>query len=182
MAKRKITSSIPQGNEVSKKEYKHFDDYLCTYSFRTIPISQAGMDELAKRMRAYPDNPDNKDSDGIEPLTLGEFLDKEGVRHRDLVRWMEKHEGLRLAHEHYMQRISRRREKGALIRKYDGNVVARYQWKYDKDEFAEKMRQEARQEELIRMKEQIKAEAAGSGDVKFVYVDNVVNKILEETK
>ncbi len=60
--------------------------------------------------------------------------------------------------------------------------MARYQWKYDKDEFAEKMRQEARQEELIRMKEQIKAEAAGSGDVKFVYVDNVVNKILEETK
>lgn len=158
-----ITDKNPRVKKLVE-EKRPFDDYLCQYSYRRKPISDAWLDAFALRMRQYPDDPNNKDEDGIEPLTFQEFLDKEGVSWVDLLRWQKRHEPTRLAHEYYIRRIGRRREKGALTKKYDASMVARAQWKYDTSDRDEQLRIEEREVELIKLKASVKAEAEGNSN------------------
>lgn len=162
--KSKPTIVKPASANKLVEEKRPFDDYLCQYSYRRKPISDAWLDAFALRMRQYPDNPNNKDEDGIEPLTFQEFLDKEGVSWVDLLRWQKRHEPTRLAHEYYIRRIGRRREKGAIVKRYEPSSIARNQWKYDTSDRDEQLRIEDREVALIKLKAELKSEAEGNSN------------------
>ncbi len=158
----KKSKPTPVAPVKAKDNSYHYDDYYCINSFKRKPVSDIYLDAFAKRMREWPDKPTNKDEDGDEPLRVDQFLALEGITYPDLYRWEKRHEGVRQAYAYLLMRLGRRREIGALKKKYDAGMVARTQWKYDSSDRDEQLRIEQREEDLIKLKAALKSEAEGN--------------------
>jgi len=91
-----------------------------------------------------------------DSLILLDFLDTRGYNPETFYDWCKKFENLEQAHQYVMRRIASRREKGALMRKYDANAIMRVMGHYSKiwrDEmtFAAKLREDTSKQNDIKI-------------------------------
>lgn len=104
-------------NKPSENNRKAWKDYYCTLSFKMKPISEAGKDEIARRLKTWASNED--------AFRLDDFLDGEGIRPADYYDWIKTSKNLKEAHEFAIRRLASNRERGAAVRKYDAATIAR---------------------------------------------------------
>lgn len=103
--------------------YTHFEDYICTQTFRQIPMSQAGLLHLANTLIEWSKKRDS--------YILYDFLDHYGVAPKTFYAWVKKSDCIKAAHEFAMRRIASNREIGALTKKLDVGPFKHVQHRYD---------------------------------------------------
>ena len=155
MERKKKTIKVNNSTKITKQSkvpitIKTFTQefYTDMYTFQTLPIPEHYFDRLAEEWIDYVKN--NEDV-----LFMGEYQIKKGVARSTFEEWVQRSPNLQRARAFVKDIIAMRREKGALIRKYDASVVCKTQYKYDHDwKEAEEWR--------ASMKERVENQGSGS--------------------
>ena len=100
--------------------------YTDMYTFQTMPIPMHYFDKLAEEWVDYVKNTD-------DVLFMGEYPIKKGMTRTTFDEWITRCPNLQRARVFVKDIIAIRREKGALMRKYDAGTVFKMQYKYDSD-------------------------------------------------
>lgn len=98
--------------------------YQDMYTFQTMPIPMHYFDKLAEEWVDYVKN--NEDV-----LFMAEYHVKKGVSKTTFEEWVQRSPNLQAARAFVKEIISMRREKGALLRRYDPATVFKMQHTYD---------------------------------------------------
>ncbi len=100
--------------------------YTDIYTFQTMPIPNHYFDKVAEEWVNYVKNND-------DVLFMGEYRIKKGVAKTTFEEWTQRSANMQIARAFVKEIIAMRREKGALLRKYDASTVFKMQYKYDAD-------------------------------------------------
>lgn len=106
-----------------EKPYIHWEDYICTQTFRQIPMSEAGLQHLAETLVTWAKNKDS--------YILNDFIDHYGLSPQTFYSWIKKSPMMKSAHEFAMRRIASNREIGALTKKLEVGPFKHVQYRYD---------------------------------------------------
>lgn len=101
------------------------EDYLDLQSFRLKPITQASIERLSNELIQWSLKEDS--------LVFRDFYDDKYIPEDTWYRWLNKYPELKAAHTLAKGRIGSRREKGALMRKYDGSLIVNSMPMYDNE-------------------------------------------------
>lgn len=107
----------------SEKPYSHWEDYICTKSFRQIPMSEAGLLHLAQTLNEWATKRDS--------YVLNDFIDHYGLSPKTFYSWVAKSPIMKSAHEFAMRRLASNREVGALTKKLEVGPFKHVQHRYD---------------------------------------------------
>lgn len=119
----------PKSTITKSKKAKEVIDFTGKFSddffrIRKTPYSDASLDRLARQMIAWVlHSPDN--------VVFQEFLVMKQMQYKVLADFMRRSESLRAAKEFAMMVIGVNREKGAIFKRLDGNVIKQMQHRYD---------------------------------------------------
>lgn len=118
MAKKKVShnDTILQDNTENAAPPIKWSSYLDLISFRQKPINPAFIEKLAAEEVAWALNTE-------DALVFEEFLMLKGIGQSTFYKWLHAHESLAKAHNFAMMVIGVRREKGAINRKFDANII-----------------------------------------------------------
>lgn len=100
--------------------------YTDIYTFQTMPIPEHYFDHIAAEWIDYVKNTD-------DVLFMGEYRIKKGISRTTFEEWTQRSPNMQIARAFVKEIIAMRREKGALMRKYDAGTVFKMQYKYDSD-------------------------------------------------
>lgn len=114
------TQEIPYANNVSFK-----DDYLCYFSFKRKPVSEAFINRLILKVVEHADNPNT--------LTMKDFYIENKMDEVDASRLRQKYPDLDRALKYMKMAIANRREKGALKNEFNATFVSFSQPLYDEE-------------------------------------------------
>ncbi len=93
------------------------------------PVSEAFLERKAQEWIAWAKiehkNPEQN------ALRVWDFWDEQGIDYKCAYKWSKKHDTMKSAHQLVKRVIGSRREKGALTKKYDPNMVYRFMPLYD---------------------------------------------------
>lgn len=110
---------------IDKEIKQHWtDSYQDVFTFKEKPVSEIYLMKLAHEMVKWAR--ENEDA-----LVLADFFNNKGIHRSDIQRWVGKHLFFKNAYEMTKSIIGSRREKGALLRKYDSTIVMRTMSIYD---------------------------------------------------
>lgn len=118
-------SSTPKEKRTKPVGYLAENDDMI-YSFRTIPVPDAYIEEVARRLLEWVE----QDKDAV---IFSEFLQKHKIGWTTWDRWKKRSPKLREANEFALMCIGNRREKNGLTRKFDPGMVQRSMPHYSQD-------------------------------------------------
>lgn len=101
------------------------EDYLDLQSFRLKPITQASIERIANELIEWSAKEDS--------IVFRDFYDDKYIPENVYYSWLKKYPELQAAHTLAKGRIGSRREKGALMRKYDGSLIVNSMPMYDNE-------------------------------------------------
>ncbi len=110
----------------SKKRTKYYPDSEKYFFLRKRPISDVIIDDYAKNYIEWATNEEDALRAQDFPLLIGMYP-------KSFRNLMDRHEGLRRAHEVVKSIIASRREKGAINKKYDTSMIKHSMPLYDHD-------------------------------------------------
>ncbi len=117
-------NASPENTKSTDKPYKWHEDYYDIVTFRTIPLSEAYFDRLAKELVAWVDS-------HKEVLTIKEFRNIKKILPQVWDEWLKKFPELRAAQEYALSVMGERREKMLIAR--DASAITFMMPHYDKD-------------------------------------------------
>jgi len=103
-----------------------FDEYLDIFTFKTRPVTDEWIEQLAKDLVKWSTEDD-------EAFKLTQYYRSRGIGSDDMKRWCERSPKLKKAHTVALQALGDRREIGALKKKYDPGMTRTMMPRYDKD-------------------------------------------------
>lgn len=101
-------------------------EYLCMFSWRMKPVSEAFLDHLAQELLNWSIGND-------DALKMSQFYTLKGIDKDDMARWCVKNENVNKAFNRAKAVIGDRREIGALKSKYNTAMVQYMMPHYDGD-------------------------------------------------
>lgn len=124
MIKRRPQASIAKTSK-GKKPTDFTKNFRADFfTIRKVPISDAALDRLAELMIEWA-------TSSITNVVFQEFLVLQRVPYEQLSTWMKRSEKLRKAKDFTLMVLGVNREKGAIFKQLDGNVVKQMQHRYD---------------------------------------------------
>lgn len=100
----------------SKNGSYYMDEYFSMKSFKNEPVTFNWLLRAAKSIKEYADKDDT--------YRISDWHDINGMTERDYYKFVAKYDIFKEAHEYLKRRIASRKDKGALMGKY--NVIAAY--------------------------------------------------------
>jgi len=122
--KKKAQSTIPK-DKASKKVTDFSKSFKADFfTIRKVPISNAALERLAELMVEWA-------LSSTSNIVFKEFLVLQRIQYKQLSDWMKRSEKLRRAKNFTLMVLGVNREKGALLKQIDGNMVKMTQHRYD---------------------------------------------------
>jgi hypothetical protein len=99
------------------------EDYLSLKDFKYHPATNSFFERLAQEFMDW--------SDKSTSLVLVEFYSEKKIPKDTFIDWFQKYPVMNKAHQYAKQKITARKEIGAIERKYDGNFVKESLYMHD---------------------------------------------------
>jgi len=142
----------------------HEEYYLNMFTFKQTPISTDYLLHYALEWVNWALTDD-------DALTMEGFHIKKGVQSFTVSRWCQRSPELKQAHDHVMEIIGDRREKGAINRKYDSGMIRTTMPMY-----------KAKWRELEEWRAQLSEKIASAGGLKVVELEKFADSDLVPKK
>lgn len=123
------STKIPTAKKIPKNEDLKLsvwlEDYMDLFSFKLKPVTQGFIDRLAHELNEWSKQEDS--------LVLRDFYDSKDIPRDAFYRWIDKYPELQEAFKVAKGRISSRREKGGMTRKFDPSFIINSMPMYDSE-------------------------------------------------
>lgn len=121
--KEKKPTIFPRDSDTGKSPW--LEDYLDLQGFKLKPVTEATIDRISQELLEWSKREDS--------IVFRDFYDDKGIPEDAYYRWVRTHQQLKAAHAIAKGRVGSRREKGALIRKYDPSFITNSMPMYDQE-------------------------------------------------
>lgn len=108
------------------------EDYMDLMSFKLRPMTEAGIERLAKELMLWASHDKANDKDHKHLIRISQFVREKKIPARTFERWRAKYPILKEAYEYALTALADKRESGAATREYDSSVL-KQMWFYDAD-------------------------------------------------
>ena len=107
------------------KNYGYFGEYHDLFTFKTRPVPESWIEELAREVMVW--------SDESTSYRMSDFYKLKGITQRDYWEFKSKSKVLQDAHDYAMANLASRREIGGLTNKLNAGLVSQTMPIYDSD-------------------------------------------------